>query len=356
MTTPAARLAALSACLEAPGITRATPPLLLPAGPYFDLAGEEFGRRLLLTTAGDDNEYCLRPDFTLPIVTRYLDSAGAGKPAAFGYLGPIFRQRTSGVLEVDQGGLEILADPDPDAALTRVLGFANAVLAIYGVADPVVRLGGVGLFETLLAGLDMPDAWRPRIRNRFGHAEAMARLLDRLAGLHNGSGPAPERAALIETVTGDMLAAGLSLTEGRGPEEIVDRFLEQQALDAALVPPATLRLLREYLAIAGAAGEALDRVEALAHASGIDLSKPLASLHRHLAAFGPDTAVTFEAGFSPRLDYYTGIVFEITGTGGHVLVSGGQYDRLLERLGAQNRIAACGCAVWADRLEREAAQ
>jgi ATP phosphoribosyltransferase regulatory subunit len=355
VTTSAARLAALSALVEGDGITRATPPLLLPAGPYFDLAGEEFGRRLLLTTAGDGNEYCLRPDFTLPIVTRYLAGADAGRPAAFGYLGPIFRQRSSGVLEVDQGGLEILAEPDPDGALTRVLGFAHQVLAIYGVADPVVRLGGVGLFETLLAGLDMPDVWRPRIRNRFGHDEALARLLDRLAGQHNGTGPAPDRAALIEKVTGDMLAAGFSLTDARGPEEIADRFLEQQALDAALVPAATLQLLRDYLAIAGAAGEALDRVEALAKTAGIDLSDRLASLHRHLAAFGPDAAVTFEAAFSPRLDYYTGIVFEITGTGGHVLVSGGQYDRLLERLGAKSRIAACGCAVWADRLEQEAA-
>jgi ATP phosphoribosyltransferase regulatory subunit len=355
MTTPADRLAALSARLEAPGITRATPPLLLPAGPYFDLAGEEFGRRMLLTSAGDDTEYCLRPDFTLPIVSSYLDSADAGRPVAFGYLGPIFRQRASGVLEVTQGGLEILADPDPDAALTRVLGFAHDVLAIYGVADPVVRLGGVGLFETLLAGLDMPDVWRPRIRNRFGHSEALARLLARLADQHNGTGAVSERAALVEAVTGDMLAAGLSLTEGRGPEEIADRFLEQQALDAARVPPATLRLLADYLAIAGAAGEALDRVEKLAKAAGIDLSNRLSSLHRHLAAFGPDVAVTFEAGFSPRLDYYTGIVFEITGRRGQVLVSGGQYDRLLERLGAKTRITACGCAVWADRLEQEAA-
>jgi len=349
------RLAALAALVEGRGITRATPPLLLPAGPYFDLAGEEFGRRLLLTTGGDGGEYCLRPDFTLPIVAHYLESADAGRPVAFGYLGPIFRQRSSGVLEVDQGGLEILAEPDPDAALTRVLDFAHRVLAIYGVADPVVRLGGVGLFETLLAGLDMPDAWRPRIRNRFGHAGALTRLLDRLGAQQPGNGPAPLRAELIEKVTGDMLAAGLSLTEGRSPEEIADRFLEQQALDAAIVPPATLRLLRDYLAIAGAAGEALDRVETLAKTAGIDVSAPLASLHRHLAAFGPDAAVTFEAGFSPRLDYYTGIVFEITGTGGHVLVSGGQYDRLLERLGARSRIAACGCAVWADRLEQEAA-
>ena len=68
MTTSAQRRAALAALVEGEGVTRVTPPLLLPAGPYFDLAGEEFGRRLLLTSGGDGTEFCLRPDFTLPIV------------------------------------------------------------------------------------------------------------------------------------------------------------------------------------------------------------------------------------------------------------------------------------------------
>lgn len=354
MTTSSERLAALAALVEGEGVTRVAPPLLLPAGPYFDLAGEEFGRRLLLTTGGDGTEFCLRPDFTLPIVTDYLKSEAAGKPAAFGYLGPIFRQRRTGVIEFDQAGLELLAQPDADVALDRVFGFARQTLEIFNVRHAVVRLGGVGLFEALLAGLDMPDVWRPRIRNRFGHAEALERLLTRLATQANGKAETPDRATLIEQVTEQMLAAGLSLTEGRGPEEIADRYLEQQALDAALVPGATLELLRSYLAITGEAEEALAAVEALAGRAGIDLSARLGTLRRHLNAFGPAAPVTFDAAFSPRLDYYTGVVFEMTGQGGHVLASGGQYDRLLERLGATSRIAASGCAVWVDRLEREA--
>lgn len=354
MTTSAQRRAALAALVEGEGVTRVTPPLLLPAGPYFDLAGEEFGRRLLLTSGGDGTEFCLRPDFTLPIVADYLNSPRAGQPAAFGYLGPIFRQRRSGVIEVDQAGLELMAQPDADLALDRVFGFARRTLEIFNARNAVMRLGGVGLFEALLAGLDMPDVWRPRIRNRFGHAEALARLLDRLAMQGNGKAETPDRATLVELVTEQMVAAGLSLTDGRGPEEIADRYLEQQALDAALVPAATLTLLRDYLAIAGEADEALDQVEALAEGARVDLSAPLRTLRRHLTAFGPAAPVTFDAAFSPRLDYYTGVVFEMTGQGGHVLASGGQYDRLLERLGATARIAAAGCAVWVDRLEKEA--
>tara|TARA_R110002124_G_scaffold44422_11_gene135563 strand:- start:962 stop:2026 length:1065 start_codon:yes stop_codon:yes gene_type:complete len=351
MSGAALRRANLEALVEAQGASRATPPLLLSADPYFDLAGEEFGRRLLLTTDVTGAEHCLRPDFTLPIVQAYIAN-GVGKPAAFSYLGPIFRQRETGAAEFDQAGIELLAQPDGDVALDQVLTFARAALSIFGVV-PQIRLGGVGLFEGLLAQADMPDAWRPRIRNRFGHTEALDRLLTRLEAAPDLPREAqPSRDALIEDVTAQMVASGLSLSQGRSPEEIADRYLEQQALDAAHVPPATLKLLRDYLAISGPVLQALTQVEALAQRHKLMLGAPIRAIRRHLDGLG-EARVSFDASFSPRLDYYTGIVFELTGPGGEILASGGQYDRLLERLGATAPIAASGCSVWVDRLEAE---
>jgi ATP phosphoribosyltransferase regulatory subunit len=55
---------------------------------------------------------------------------------------------------------------------------------------------------------------------------------------------------------------------------------------------------------------------------------------------------------SPRVSIIiTGLVFDMPGPDGQPLVSGGQYDRLMERLGATAPIAAAGCAAWVDRLE-----
>jgi ATP phosphoribosyltransferase regulatory subunit len=351
MTGAALRRANLESLVEAQGATRATPPLLLSADPYFDLAGEEFGRRLLLTTDSSGAEYCLRPDFTLPIVADYIAN-GVGEPAAFSYLGPIFRQRETGAAEFDQGGIELLAQRDGDVALDQVLTFARAALSIFGVS-PVVRLGGVGLFEGLLAQAEMPDPWRSRIRHRFGHTEALDRLLTRLELAPDlPREQQPSREALVADVTEQMVAAGLSLSEGRTPQEIADRYLEQQALDAAHVPAKTLKLLRDYLAISGPVLQALTRIEGLAAEHRLMLGAPIRAIRRHLNGLG-EARVSFDASFSPRLDYYTGIVFEMTGPNGEVLASGGQYDRLLERLGAKAPIAASGCSVWVDRLEAE---
>jgi len=285
MTNPAYRRAQLESLVEAQGGCRATPPLLLSADPYFELAGEEFGRRLLLTTDVTGAEYCLRPDFTLPIVADYI-AQGAGEPAAFSYLGPIFRQRETGPAEFDQAGIELLAQPDGDIALDQVLTFARAALSLYGIS-PHVHLGGVGLFEALLVQADMPDAWRSRIRHRFGHPEAMDRLLARLeqAPDHKRS-EQPGRDELVEDVTARMVSAGLSLSEGRTPVEIADRFLEQQALDAAHVPAATLKLLRDYLAIKGNALDALRQIEALGDAHRLFLGAPIRAIRRHLDGLG----------------------------------------------------------------------
>jgi len=43
----------------------------------------------------------------------------------------------------------------------------------------------------------------------------------------------------------------------------------------------------------------------------------------------------------------------MTGIHGDVLASGGEYDRLLDRLGATEPVTASGCALWTDRLEAE---
>ena len=361
MSTSDDRRRGLLGLVEGEGVSRVSPPLLLDAGPYFDLAGEEFGRRMFLTASSEGAEFALRPDFTLPIASAYLREGLLGSPVAFSYLGPVFRQRPDEPAEFEQAGIELLGQPDADPALDRVFAFAGEALRVFSVQSANIRLGSISLFEAMLAGAELPDVWRARIRSRFGHPDALMRLLNRLSSPHaNTSGGLPwNRPALIGAVGEKMEMAGLSSAGGRTAIEIADRYLDKQKLAASPVPAETLALLKTYLSLSGDFAEGLDKVNTLAHDRGIDVLQPLQRLLRHaegLAAGTPEAILTFDAGFSPNLDYYTGVVFEVTGEGGRVLASGGEYDRLLERLGAGGPVAASGCAVWVDRLEREAAR
>jgi len=345
--------------VESRTVTRVAPALLLPAGPYLDLAGEEFGRQLLLTTANNGIEYCLRPDFTLPIAKSYLDDGMIGVPGAYTYLGPIFRQENGVPVEYDQAGLELLGQPDADAALDQVLTFARWALAIYDITSPSIRLGGVGLLEAFLAAMGISPQWQARIRHRFGHPVALQRLMDRLTNPDlRSAGSSPDaRETIIEIVTDNMLSAGLSLVGSRLPEEIAERYIEKQALDAAPIPDEMVQLLVDYLAVIDTPQRALDRIWEMTSRVGIDIEAPLMTVRSHAAALialSPKAEVVFDSSFSPRLDYYTGVVFEMTGEDGDILASGGEYDRLLDRLGATEPVTASGCALWTERLEREA--
>ena len=126
---------------------------------------------------------------------------------------------------------------------------------------------------------------------------------------------------------------------------------------AAPIPDDLVQWLVDYLAVVDTPQRALDQIRQMTSKVGIDIEAPLATVRSHAAALialSPKADIVFDASFSPRLDYYTGVVFEMTNEDGEVLASGGEYDRLLDRLGAAERVTASGCALWTERLEREA--
>ena len=180
-----------------------------------------------------------------------------------------------------------------------MLTFARWALAIYDVTAPSVRLGGVGLFEAFLGAMGISPQWQQRIRHRFGHPVAMQRLLDRLANpTPRVSGGVPDaRETVVEIITDNMLSAGLSLVGSRVPDEIAERYLEKQALDAVPIPAQLVQLLIDYLQVSDIVPRALDKIRELTRRTGIDLDAPLATVRTHAAAL---SALSPKAGGDVR--------------------------------------------------------
>ena len=347
----------LSDLISQKGAVLSNPPMLLPANLFFELAGEEFGRRLLLTSGVNDVEYCLRPEFTIAIANEFLQSQEKNQEqsAAIGYMGKIFRQRAKGPSEFDQLGIEYLGQTNVDLTLEKTFDFALSAIKIYSPISQI-KLGSIAIFETILSQIDIPKVWQPRIRHRFGQKQGMSRLLKRLSDPQtNNVGALPwNKQELTKVITDQMLAASLPLIGSRTPEEIANRYFEKQQLASSKVPKQTISFLQTYLNIKGEASEALSAVEALANDNGLDIKEPLERVKTHIKQLQQKyqiEQIIFDASFSPRLDYYTGIVFEVTNNE-KTLASGGEYHRLLQRLGANSQINASGCSVWIDRLEQ----
>jgi ATP phosphoribosyltransferase regulatory subunit len=362
---------ALIASLERAGYLRIEPAILQPAAPFLDLSGEDIRKRMFLTLDAHGRELCLRPDLTIPVSREYLASSLAGRAQGFCYLAPVFRHpRTEGdgASEFWQAGVESFGRQDTAATDAEMIALGLEAAAHFGLAEPSIQMGDVGLFAALVAALDLAPAWKRRLIKDFNHKLSLVHDLDRLC-IASAQAP-PEYQGVLTALTGsdpraahalitDLLSiAGITAVGGRSVGEIADRFLEQAALGGGKSLPQEMRaLLEQFLAIAGNPEQAAAQLRAFAQPAGSAFDRALdlfESRSGFLAARGIDAGrIRFSTAFGRGVDYYTGVVFELHDPLDRIkgqLVAGGRYDGLLTRLGSMTPIPAVGFAAWIDRL------
>jgi len=366
-TTTKARLDAILAHLAREGYARREPKLLQPAALFLDRKGEDFRGRLLLATDAAGGEYCLRPEFTIPVCRDYLASPEAGKAAAYAYGGAVFRSGAhGGADELTQAGLESFGRADREAADVEILGATLDAAAAAGARNLRVKLGDAGIVSAFLDALALPPVWRRRLET--GRARGLS--LDAIFAPPTGVSEQAGVLAALEKVDGadarklveDLLSiAGIAAVGGRGADEIAERFLEQAQLSAGA--PVEKRALAEtFFAIEGAPDMASMEMRRFADAAGLDLAAALDVFDNRagfIAARGLALdEMAFSTAFARHLDYYSGFVFEAhhaADPDGEPLLGGGRYDRMLKTLGAEADIPAVGAAIFVDRIAAEAA-
>src|SRR5690606_31187759 len=214
-------------------------PILQPADPFLDMAGEDLRRRIFLTESEAGASLCLRPEFTIPVCLDHIASQ-AGTPRRYAYLGEVFRQHREGGNEFFQAGIEDLGDTDTARADARSLADAHALLTLTLPGQALtITLGDQSVFEAVLAALGLPRGWRMRLARAFGSAEQLAAALSDLANPpRNGALPEPVAALVADGdldrlaghIAAGMAEAGLSPTSGRTPGEIARRLVERAEL------------------------------------------------------------------------------------------------------------------------------
>ena len=351
----------IEAILADLGARRIDVPVLQPVDAFLDTAGEELRRRIFVTRSETGEGLCLRPEFTIPVCRAHLAAGIAA--ARHGYVGTVFRQRRAGSNEFLQAGVEDIGDADTPTADARAIADAHAMLARLGRADRKTLLGDQAVFDAVLAALGLPAGWRLRLAQAFGSDGALSETLKRLAS------PAPmpdlpeaiaspalagDAEVLADAVDADLRAAGLRGAGGRTAAEIAERLLARIEAARRTSDPAQLETLEAFLAIRAPLADAVETLGAFAQTHDLAIDAVLhafAARAAAIAAVGVDMSnVTYQASFGRRLDYYTGVVFELRGVDGAVLAGGGRYDRLLELLGAPGPTPGIGFSVWLDRV------
>ncbi|MGL4727355.1 MAG: ATP phosphoribosyltransferase regulatory subunit [Bosea sp. (in: a-proteobacteria)] len=353
------------------GFARVEPAILQPMEPFLDLSGEDIRRRMFVTQDGSGQEWCLRPEYTIPVARDHI-AAGA-RAGAYCYAGPVFRIRSGEPSEFAQAGLESFGRTDTTAADAEIMALTLEAVAAQGFAEPVIRMGDGALLVGFLDALDVPAAARRRLLRAIAQGSG-----DPLAQIDAPSAPVSEsHSGLIAALQGqdphaakafveDVLSiAGISSVGGRSAGDIAERFLAKAAEKDQCMNDQARRVLGQIFAVKGDPDEALAALRGLSVAAGLDVGQALDRFDERigfLAARGVDVSrISFSARFARNLDYYTGFVFELTDpdrTDGKPVAGGGRYDGLMQRLGAAEPVPAVGASIWlgrlADAVERSA--
>jgi len=275
--------------------------------PLFDEAATfdpSLASKLYTFTGREGTTLALRPDFT-----SLVAKIAAGRlrhvapPLRLYYSGEVVRYeppRAGRQSEFHQMGLEFLGGGGPIADI-EVIAIAIECLEAVGVTDFVLALGHAGVVTSLLdeAGFKLEDPRRDAALLSLSRRDPSA-VADALAG---AGGSEVARHALM------------GLAEDNGIRQSVDEA-------------------RTVLRDIEPARKALDDLE---------------SVTKTLEEAGLRNRVAVDLSESRGLDYYTGLVFRIYGSGlGFDVGGGGRYDRLLGRLGRP--MPAIGFMLGLDRL------
>jgi ATP phosphoribosyltransferase regulatory subunit len=349
---------------------RVDTPVIQPAEPFLDMAGEELRRRIFLTENETGASLCLRPEFTIPVCLRHIETA-TGTPKRYSYLGEVFRQRRDGANEFYQAGMEDLGDGDTAHADARAVADSLGILArLLPETALSVTLGDQAVFEAVVQALGLPTGWQKRLIHAFGNMEQLEALLTRLASPTPVAGLNPrilelvargDEPALVAHIDATMQATGYSTNASRSPLEIARRLREKLVLSATRLDDASFLVLKEFLSLNVPLSEAASSLARFADATGLELSRALDVFEDRVKALGETgvdiAAIDYRAAFGRPLDYYTGLVFEISVQATTaVLAGGGRFDRLLTLLGAKDHIPAVGFSLWLDRIETASAR
>ncbi len=341
-------------------------PVIQPAAPFLDMAGEDLRRRIFLTESETGETLCLRPEFTIPVCLNHI-ADGTDTPARYAYLGEVFRQRRVGGSEFFQAGIEDLGNANIAATDARSLVEAVEMVRLVAPdADVEILLGDQTIFEAVLKALGLPRGWRMRLARTFGNAALLKETLNALASERPLPDLEPalaklaakgEQEKLAAAIAAEMQSIGIPAHAGRSAEDIAARLIEKTELASVKLSKRQFAALTEFLAIREPLATAPDHLAEFATKANMALDSALAAFAaraKEIDLLGVDCkTVMYDAAFGRPLDYYTGLVFEVRSSQSatNPLAGGGRYDRLLTLLGAEKPIAGVGFSLWLDRLE-----
>ena len=323
------------------GFVLSEPEVLLESEYIIERSGEKFRRSLLTFEREDGKTMCLRPDLTEASCISFLQKKTSSK---IYYSGQAYRRssKKGSALINDQLGIEILGSKnqiqDDFKVISTILSSANKIKK----KKIQIKVGDIRLFKDLINALDMPERWKLRLIRHFWRPSYFTELLKRL-----------EKNTDIDAVAFDTdkkrfyemkkLDQNKEIA-GRSVAEILIRFNKKIKDPRSFSDGKKIvKIIKSFLNINCKISDLDKKLLDFAKKNNLkaNIFKDFKSI-RNLKKLKQE--VNFITNFGRDVEYYTGIVFEVS-SGKKEIARGGRYDDLLKSLGAKKNIPAVGAAI-----------
>jgi ATP phosphoribosyltransferase regulatory subunit len=340
-------------------------PLVYNSEVFYETSGEDMRRRMFSFTNNSGDEMCLRPDLTIPTCKHFLENIKKFQNGQLCYSGPVFRSSSTSAdqsLELNQSGIEIIYKDSLEISdyekEFQAISLALETIDQIGIKDFSIRISSISLFNLFINSLDLPQRWKQRLLRHFYRRDYFDKLLNRIS---DGVGYDKERKSnIIRDVFGDdkivneeikdiLLSEDQLKTGSRTIDEIASRFnLKSESVVSSKQGKEIQKVINEFLSLNGPIQSIDDQMNKFINDFDIQRfdvgQEMLNQLSSNLIKISAKP-IYFDCDFGHSIEFYDGIIFEITNDlNSDVLISGGRYDKLLNALEDKDQFSAVGFA------------
>ena len=314
----------------------------------------------------------LRPEFTTSIIKNFLTKYKADDlPLKFQYYGPVFAYNPNQIDGLDQRnqiGIELIGQNGLKVD-TDILSMAIKALELIGINKTIIKIGNLEFLNKILSVFELSNPAINLILHNLHFIQAnkittediicKAEKLGILNTLRANRQNTDKKTSKLD-FSGTVLKENLNNTVGqRSPDDIIDRlFKKRRYSDNSQTLKDAIFLTKNLVKIDGPPEKTLNDTRKVLQDNSIPekLLLPLEEISISIAkSIGPNTNIHLVPAHIRGLEYYTGIIFDITYQNKSELIhlgGGGRYDELVQILGGREKVPALGFAYSLENIQK----
>ena len=290
-------------------------------------------------------EWSLVPDLSVSSVVKFIQNKIKSKTKWF-YTGEAYRKQNKNYNSpiINQTGFEIFASNDKIKDDKEIIQTSIEIFKKSNFKKGELNISNIEIFNALVERLTLARRWKDRIKRHFCREVYFNQLLKKLSSSTDIDPVAVEKDKKIaEKLRKQNLN---TLYSGRTLKDILERFdLKNYKEPRSGTDKKNVRVIKEYLKISCPIDKAPDTLNKFFKKYKLNL---FISDDYFPVGSNNNIRIKFSANINRSLEYYSGMVFNISVNKKgkkNVLVSGGRYDGLLKNLGSKKDTSAVGAAI-----------